>query len=907
MRVVLGVCAIVVAAVAVAAAGSARKPLPAQKVVLGAIAREQARGKITPAEGNRYRATVKRTALLSGRLPASRSAPLQSQLAQAVEIAPRLSAPRALAIFAQLAVNDDWFARHGPPAPQTDITDADGVVYRYFPGRGFEFHPLANFAALNAAVASKNVAVVGRLATALVERGVAAPGGGVGWEYYFDDAGGRAPWLSGFAQAVAAQSFARAAAIDTADAPSFESEARAAFRAIPGRLESETRFGPWIRLYGFNRAVVLNAQLQSAISLADYAKLSGESQAAALAASMKEAAARALPSFNDGFWSYYELPDEPSPQSYQEYVIQLLQSLSASDPRFAAAAASFAGFESRPPAFKLAGSAAGAVSFWVSKPSSVRVDALGGERAFSVSGGWHTVSWALPSRAGIFPVTIHATDWAGNVASVAALPLVRVETPAKKRKRKPVRKTAALVSAATPLPPLTVGAGLDQPAEGGLAREQGFAAARMTLLWPAGAASPDPGAISALNRLPAGTNLVLDLYVSALPADAGGRAALAQYAAALAQQVPELRDLVLGPAPSLSTAASYEAALAAVFDAVKLVATSVRVDGALDGGQEPKAALAAIAAAFRASGRQTQFMDELAFRPAPAAGKGLWTLADLSALIAALDSDLGTTAQPGASLPLIVDQVAVDSTIPPAQLSLYESPEVGTSGVDEPDQAAAYVSALKTVSCRPTVVALLFDRLVDAASPGGQSGLFYVDQSAKESLQAVVQEVASVQGTSRCSPPSLPPAGSGSTPPSKGTVPPKQSSTTPATTTSQTTTTSSPSTTTTTPSTPAAPVAPATVTAADELAFPRRVALSSPPSVHLGCTSACLYLVTMQRAGDGTPVLARRGALAHAGATTVRLPKAVIAKGSYRFAVWTVAESNPGPVTVTRSRVVAAG
>ena len=888
MRVVLGVFAIVVAAAAGAAVGSARKPLPAPRVVLSAIARQEARGHITPAEATRYRSTVNRTSLLIGRLPASRSAPLESQLAQASEIAPKLTAPRALAVFGQLAANNDWFVRHEPPAPQTDITDADGIVYRYFPGRGFEFHPLASFAALNAAVASKNAALAGRLATALVARGVPAAGGGVGWEYYFDYAGGRAPWLSGFAQAVAAQAFARTAALDTADATTLETEARSAYHAIPGRLESNTRFGPWIRLYSFNRAVVLNAQLQSGISLANYAKLSSDAQAAALAASMKEAAARSLPSFNSGFWSYYELPAEPSPQSYQEYVIELLQSLSRSDPRFAAAATQFAGFESQPPAFKLAGSGPGAVSFWVSKPSSVRVEALGGDRQFTVSGGWHTVSWALPSRAGIFPVTIHATDWAGNDASVAALPIVRVETPAKKHKQKPLRKTAALPSATPPLAPLTVGAGLDQPAEGSLARQQGFAAAQMTLLWPAGATSPNPGAVAALNRLPAGTSLVLDLYTAPVPVDGAGRAALAQYAAALAEQVPALRDLVLSPAPAAATATGYEAALAAVFDAVKLVATSVHVDGALDGEQAPKATLAAIAAAFRASGRQTQLMDELAFHPAPAAGKSLWTLADLSTLIAALDSDFGPSAQPGASLPLIIDQIAVDSAIPASQVSLYASPDVATTGVDEPAQATAYISALNTVSCRPTVVALLFDRLVDTASPGGQAGLFYVDETAKESLQAVVQAVARAQGPSRCSATVPPATGSGSAPPPQAQPPPVTTTTTP------------------TPSTPTASAKAVTVAAANDLAFPRAVGVASPPSVRLGCTSACLYLVTMQRAGDGTPVLARRGALAHAGATTVRLPKATIADGSYRFAVWIVAQSNPGPVTVARSAVVAA-
>jgi hypothetical protein len=62
----------------------------------------------------------------------------------------------------------------------------------------------------------------------------------------------------------------------------------------------------------------------------------------------------------------------------------------------------------------------------------------------------------------------------------------------------------------------------------------------------------------------------------------------------------------------------------------------------------------------------------------------------------------------------------------------------------------------------------------------------------------------------------------------------------------------------------------------------------------------------MQRAGDGKPVLARRGALRRAGATSVRLPKVRFRKGNYRFSIWIVGEANPGPLTVRRSSIVTA-
>jgi hypothetical protein len=62
----------------------------------------------------------------------------------------------------------------------------------------------------------------------------------------------------------------------------------------------------------------------------------------------------------------------------------------------------------------------------------------------------------------------------------------------------------------------------------------------------------------------------------------------------------------------------------------------------------------------------------------------------------------------------------------------------------------------------------------------------------------------------------------------------------------------------------------------------------------------------MLRRSDGEPVLATRGAFAHPGSAWVTLPNAPYAAGTYRFAVWVVAASNPGPITVERSGAVAA-
>lgn len=880
----LGVLALAAASTALVGAAVARPQPTAAKLALAAIDRQEAKGHLTPPEAARYRTAVDRTALLARRLPPSRAAALESQLQQAARLAPILTAPRALTIFSQLEANDNWFAHHGPPAPQTDITDDDGVVYRYFAGRGFEFHPLGNFAALNAAAASKDVTATARLAHALLDRAVPLARGGTGWEYEFDYSGGRAPWLSGFAQAVAAQAFERAAAIDPSDAAAFHQAARSAYRSLPGRLVESTSFGPWIKLYSFSRSLVLNAQLQSAISLADYAKSAADPAAAALADGLKSAAARALPSFTTGYWSYYALPGEISDVHYQDYVVQLLQTLARHDDRFTGAATSFAGFDTTPPLFKLANAGVGAVTFWVSKPSTVRISALGGVRSLSVGGGWHTVSWPLPQRAGIFPVTIHATDWLGNRASIDALPIVHVAARPKHERRKAARHVASAGAtvAPIPLPPLLVGAALDQPTQAALLQQAGLGAARMTLVWPAGATAPDPGVVTALGRLPATTNLTLELYATTLPADDAGRAALAAYAAAVAQQVPTLRDLVVGPAPTTATAATYETALAAVYDAVKAAAPAVRIAAAVDGAVTPAKSLAAVGAAYRASGRLGPLMDELDLTPAPAPGKGLWTLANIASLTPALDSAFGGTGQETGSLPVIVD------------------------GVPAGDAATA-ASVLQALACRPYVIAVLFARLVEAPA-GAQAGLFNADGTPKADLAALQQAVATAQSTSRGCASATPPTPAPTPAPRPAPAPapkpapapaPKPAPAPPATTP----TTPAPTTTSPSPS-PAAPK-PTAVDAPEQLGFPTRVSTAAAPTVHLGCTRACLYLVTLQRAADGVPVLAQRGAIPRAGARTVRLPKAPPA-GSYRFAVWTVAQADPGPVSVARSPVVSA-
>ena len=372
------------------------------------------------------RSEIARAAHLIRTLPNGRSYHILVALQEVASFRNALTQPRALALYGALKANDDYFAKHWAPADSTDIVGADGVVYRYFGGYCFRFHPLANFGVLNARATSGDVEGTQELADALVARGVYQSGGGVGWEYDFPFSGGKAPWLSGMAQAVAAQAFSRAATTVPENASTYMTEATAAFRVIPKRLLTSVTAGPWIRLYAFSSLTVLNAQLQAVISLEAYASASGDAQAQTLASRMQNAAAASLSRFDTGYWSYYALPREPSPPDYHHFVVQLLTKLKTADPRFADAATRFSSYEKEPPAFQLANGAVGQVRFWLSKPATVAaVTSAGPTKRLALLGGWHTLTWQ-PKRAGVYPVHITATDWNGHTFAIDAPPIVRV-------------------------------------------------------------------------------------------------------------------------------------------------------------------------------------------------------------------------------------------------------------------------------------------------------------------------------------------------------------------------------------------------------------------------------------------------------------------------------------------------
>ena len=315
---------IVAALAALAVPGRSAADARADAVaVRGGLVRSLAGGWLEQREAESYWLVVRRSREVAKTLPFARRRALDLVLHDVRLQAGRYTRPRARAVFSMLGANTRYLATRGVPAARTDVLGADGALYRSFPGHGLQFHPLGNFARLNGIVSSGNVAEATRLANALVARAIPRGRGSV-WEYYFAYGGGRPPWTSGMAQAAGAQALARASRL--LGRPDLMTAARRAFRQA-ARHVIPLRVGPWTRHYSFSGIVVLNAHLQSILSLKAYAARADDAAAAELVARELRAGARLLPRFDTGSWSLYSLGGVRASLHYHLYVIELLNEL----------------------------------------------------------------------------------------------------------------------------------------------------------------------------------------------------------------------------------------------------------------------------------------------------------------------------------------------------------------------------------------------------------------------------------------------------------------------------------------------------------------------------------------------------------------------------------------------------
>lgn len=391
---------------------------------------------LKPGDAARYRRDVNHALWDVRRLPPLRARVIESQLAQLTTLWDSYTSPRALALFAQLEQNLAYFETHRIPAERVDVSDGEGVVYRWFPNKGLEFHPLASFSALANAAAAHDAEKTQALAFALLERAVPR-GRRLIWEYSFAYGLGRPPWASGMAEALAAQALARAGAL-LGDARLTAASARA-YAAVPP-LVFGTPAGPWIRLYGFDREVVLNAQLQTVISLLEYGQTTGDGGATSLAQRLVATAKTLFPRFDTGDWSLYELRGPHASLSYQQYVTTLLSRLGGltKDPYWVDAALRFQDYlaapkvtEGTPPPTIYPQPHDGwldvaSIPITLSRRSSVTLAVGGKVLTYRLARGTHVLTWTPPATLapGTYPVTLSAISYVGRRARVRLAPVV---------------------------------------------------------------------------------------------------------------------------------------------------------------------------------------------------------------------------------------------------------------------------------------------------------------------------------------------------------------------------------------------------------------------------------------------------------------------------------------------------
>jgi hypothetical protein len=302
-------------------------------------------GRLDAEAADRHRETLADSVAALGELPPGRGSLVAAVLRDVAGHADVYDGPRALSLFGMLAANVRHLERNPAPAEPGDIADGDEVVYRFFRGPGFQFHPLANFARLNGWARDGEREKSAKLAEALVARGIPS-GDALAWEYFFPF-GGPSRWTSGLAQAVGAQALARAGAL--LEDPSLRRSARAAYRMLPKELSRPLGSGAWVREYGFSDTAILNAQLQSVVSLLEYVELTDDPGARAFTERMLTATREQLPQFDTGCWSLYSLDGSNASPSYHSYHVRLLRRLArlTGEPLWQETAGRWAGYQRR--------------------------------------------------------------------------------------------------------------------------------------------------------------------------------------------------------------------------------------------------------------------------------------------------------------------------------------------------------------------------------------------------------------------------------------------------------------------------------------------------------------------------------------------------------------------------------
>ncbi len=318
--------------------------------------------------------------------------------------------------FLQLGRNSSyWSSKPIPRAGDQVAFRGSEVLFQYFPGRGLQIHPLANFKKANllhgacARRGGPGKPVCGarppgprrgtpcrrgrlrRLLDELSRLAVKRGPGFLAWEYLFHFGGGSPPWMSGMAQSTAIAALGRGARM--LNRPEYDSTARAALGAFEARSPTGVRArgplgGVHYLQYSFApRLYIFNAFLQSLIGLHDYGNLANEDRAKRLFRLAEPDARREVPYSDVGDWSRYSFRGRESTQEYHELLREILQGMGRRlKGVYCDLAIRYRRYQTEPPRIRVRGARElvsgrpARVTFTLSKLSVVEVQVFKGER-----------------------------------------------------------------------------------------------------------------------------------------------------------------------------------------------------------------------------------------------------------------------------------------------------------------------------------------------------------------------------------------------------------------------------------------------------------------------------------------------------------------------------------------------
>jgi D-glucuronyl C5-epimerase C-terminus len=312
-----------------------------------AVARELRKARrarrISSSRYRRYVRIYRKARSVRRRLRGSRGRQLGYVIASLERLAlrRRLGFSRMPAWFAQLQRNTSYWPRRPFPASGDFVRFArSDVLYRYFPGRGLQLHPLGTFKRANLIYGACRGGDVGtscshtrlrRLLDEMVRFAARRGRGWIAWEYMFDFGGGSPPWMSGMAQATGIQALGRAAPM--LGRPRYVRVARKALGAFGssapvGVKARGFRGGVHYLQYSFaRRTYIYNAFLQALIGLYDFSRDAGDARARRYYDRAEPEAQREIPASDLGDWSMYAYRGRVSDGEYHELLRELLQSM----------------------------------------------------------------------------------------------------------------------------------------------------------------------------------------------------------------------------------------------------------------------------------------------------------------------------------------------------------------------------------------------------------------------------------------------------------------------------------------------------------------------------------------------------------------------------------------------------